>query len=305
MDEQLLKNIIETRRIIRKKYEDLQSGKAQDASTFERMFESISTPLKMMVKPEKPEKQTNEHIVVKKRDKSPTSSVSDATFPAENYVPEEYNYTPEETMQDTTPNTSQDFFSMEEEDEDAPSASKKPRTRHQRTTDKYVKTIMSQYDVKHLDNIYGPHYDEDDGVWKLGDSVLNMSHKNLSMNGKQYPLTSGLRDLIFFKKPVDFTNSEATKYLRIMNDSNALNRSADKRNSKYKFVQKLYKETQAAGKGLMKYSTNKIDYVHWSNINSLVNRLRLLIASQHAGNRNHGNEIQSILQELRDENIIE
>ena len=41
---------------------------------------------------------------------------------------------------------------------------------------------------------------------------------------------------------------------------------------------------------------DKIDYVHWDDPNELVDRLRLLIASQRAGNGGHTNEIVSIVE---------
>lgn len=43
-----------------------------------------------------------------------------------------------------------------------------------------------------------------------------------------------------------------------------------------------------------------IDYVHWDDPNELVDRLRLILASQAAGNNSHTNEINSIIEELRE-----
>lgn len=62
---------------------------------------------------------------------------------------------------------------------------------------------------------------------------------------------------------------------------------------------------QKNGKGLhMIYNQNPINYVHWDNPNELVERLKLLLASQAAGNNNHNNEIVSIIEELKEANII-
>lgn len=47
-----------------------------------------------------------------------------------------------------------------------------------------------------------------------------------------------------------------------------------------------------------------MDYVNWDNPNEIVNRLRLLMASQAAGNTSHANEIISIMEELREAEII-
>lgn len=49
---------------------------------------------------------------------------------------------------------------------------------------------------------------------------------------------------------------------------------------------------------------NKPNYVFWDNPNELVERLQLLIASESAGNTSHTNEITSIIEELREAQII-
>jgi len=48
----------------------------------------------------------------------------------------------------------------------------------------------------------------------------------------------------------------------------------------------------------------KTDYVYWDDPNELVERLRLLIAEQSAGNLSHTNEIHSIIEELREGKYI-
>lgn len=45
-------------------------------------------------------------------------------------------------------------------------------------------------------------------------------------------------------------------------------------------------------------------YTYWDDPNELVERLQLLIASQSAGHNKHNNEIISIIEELREANII-
>ena len=54
----------------------------------------------------------------------------------------------------------------------------------------------------------------------------------------------------------------------------------------------------------MRFTNNKLDYVYWDDPNELVDRLRVLISSQHAGHTNHNNEIISIIGELREAGII-
>lgn len=58
------------------------------------------------------------------------------------------------------------------------------------------------------------------------------------------------------------------------------------------------------GELLMSYNTEPIEYVHWDDPNELVDRLKLLVASKNAGNNAHENEIISIIEELKEANIV-
>lgn len=58
------------------------------------------------------------------------------------------------------------------------------------------------------------------------------------------------------------------------------------------------------GGTLLNLSNKKMDYVYYDDPNELVQRLKLLVASQKAGHTGHSNEIVSILEELREAKII-
>ena len=63
--------------------------------------------------------------------------------------------------------------------------------------------------------------------------------------------------------------------------------------------------TTKGGKGLtLKMNRHKTDYVYWDYVNELVDRIRLLVASTAAGHTGHNNEIISIIEELKEANII-
>jgi hypothetical protein len=71
----------------------------------------------------------------------------------------------------------------------------------------------------------------------------------------------------------------------------------------------LVRITRKQGKGIepkyMKLENNKkTSFVYWNDVNELVERLRLLVASKSAGHSAHDNEIMSIIEELREERII-
>lgn len=72
-------------------------------------------------------------------------------------------------------------------------------------------------------------------------------------------------------------------------------------------IKKVADKQTVAGEGLEREFipyTENIVYQYWDDPNELCDRLRLLLASKTAGNSNHEQEINSIIQELRDRNII-
>lgn len=71
-------------------------------------------------------------------------------------------------------------------------------------------------------------------------------------------------------------------------------------------------QSPARGNGLIDLSVKQFklknaagSYTYWNDPNELVDRLRLLISSTSAGHSGHQNEIVSIIEELREANIIE
>ena len=54
----------------------------------------------------------------------------------------------------------------------------------------------------------------------------------------------------------------------------------------------------------MTYNSRPYQYIFWNDPNELCERLELLLASTSAGNQAHKNEIISIIEELREANII-
>lgn len=64
-------------------------------------------------------------------------------------------------------------------------------------------------------------------------------------------------------------------------------------------------QTKKGGKlTMMELNNKKIEYKHFDDYNELIDRLRLLLASQFAGNTGHHNEIVSIIEELKEGKII-
>lgn len=54
----------------------------------------------------------------------------------------------------------------------------------------------------------------------------------------------------------------------------------------------------------LQYNTKPIEYMHWDDVNEIVDQLRLIIASKHEGNTSHDNRIHAILSELYEAGVI-
>lgn len=55
---------------------------------------------------------------------------------------------------------------------------------------------------------------------------------------------------------------------------------------------------------LVTYNEKPIEYIYWDDVNELVERLKLLVASKHAGNTSNDNEITAIINELKEAGVI-
>ena len=148
----------------------------------------------------------------------------------------------------------------------------------------------------------------------MGNSQVQMIHNILVINEKRYDMTAGLMNLIISLKPDSklYNANDLNTYKNILNDTNAYRVNYDEnervsgnRGFKYTHIISKLIEKKKEGRGLMmQVNDNPIAYTYWNDPNELVDRLRLLISSQLAGNNNHNNEINSIIEELREAKII-
>lgn len=176
---------------------------------------------------------------------------------------------------------------------------------------KYLKWRLSNFLAS--DNTYGVRPSEREvGKYEIGSDLINFDGDNIVFSdGDVVKGTEGLYELLFKARP-DFnktTDADIKRYKAILMKTNAHKQnydSAKKINSnkgvKYtKVIAKLFpskkrvEKAPVAGTGLR----------YWDDPNELVERLKLLIASQSAGNNNHRNEIISIVEELVEAGYIE
>lgn len=177
------------------------------------------------------------------------------------------------------------------------------------------------------DNVYGVHF-EGDELRMGGFAVLIDDKDDITVDGVMYPGTKGLFELLFKRRPdpyeysqadlVDYKNMlEATSAHRVGNMPHG--RVKSNTGEKYTEVIRLLfppAPKQRRGKGMSTAAVAatapmmelreavRPDYVYFDDPNELCDRLRLLISSRDAGHTGHTNEINSIVEELRELGLI-
>ena len=196
--------------------------------------------------------------------------------------------------------------------------------------------------IQDSDNVYDTYYlrhEADTDTIRFGDSIVNFTEKYIiiskGIEERKYNLTKGLLELLFKSIPdrkyvnaedddnftdiIFFTNAHRRNF-------NANQQIQGTRSDKYTFTikpilekvrhdEKIRESERLQKLGVSKlgagfnninmiYNNKPNEYIYWDNPNELVERLKLLLASTSAGNNSHQNEINSIIEELREANII-
>ena len=184
----------------------------------------------------------------------------------------------------------------------------------------YISGMIHDTKNKH-DFKYGVRYNPEEDAYYIGNSEIQFDGDNLIINNNEYRGTPGLYELLFKKHAHNFNNDDKKQYINIVKNTsahkrnyNSLGQISGSRCWKYTHIIKPMIQKPriryttgkvSGGELMMQVSDNPIDYVYWDDPNELVDRLRLLIASRAAGNSNHTNEINRILEELLESKIIE
>jgi len=225
-----------------------------------------------------------------------------------------------------------DLFSVKPKDPLLSSPEKTPYA----LVNEYARKIKSN--VRGFDTTYGI-YPSTDGKLRMGKCIIRFPSGGISIskNNKilaHYPISTELVDLIFLQRPNALKNLDTLSkeilntYHEILMTTNSLYHSHNplkgirtSGSEKYLKIIKPLLEKQGSGleeeekeeDGHSKLSIPKIktvnlhrniNYVYWNKPKELVERLKLLWASKQAGNTGTDNEIISIIEELREENII-
>ncbi|XP_046750595.1 uncharacterized protein LOC124413852 [Diprion similis] len=172
--------------------------------------------------------------------------------------------------------------------------------------DEYLGTLEDKNRQNELDTLYGVRNLSTAGLM-VGDSPISFERNSIRIGSSVYPKTQGLLELLFKKMPksVHVTPNDKKNYKNILLEqmltekllninTSSPSSSSSKRTGKGVLLLQAWVTRQGV----------KTDYIFWDDANELVERLRLLTASQAAGNTSHNNEIMSILEELREAGII-
>ncbi|XP_068990129.1 uncharacterized protein [Neodiprion pinetum] len=297
-EKEVLHRISQASNAIRRKHRILKTGKESLQETMKDVFKPVVTPLQELVNVSRGTKLVKEEV--KEELKTETKDE------------------PKNEMEDS-------FATAEEEDQTVTESSV-------RSKDEYLEMLNDKQRQQELDTVCGVRSLSTAGLM-VGDSSISFERDSVRIGNTLYPKTQGLLELLFKKMPnsAHVTRNDRENYRNILLATNAHRkyysatepiRNAQSVKFKHliaellnistsgKDVSPLSQMSKRTGKGVLlpqAWVTRqgvKTDYIFWDDANELVERLRLLLASQAAGNTSHNNEIMSILEELREDGII-
>lgn len=302
---EVLEELVKARNALKKKFRTIKMGEAKTHERLEDTFKPITNPLKEFIsissKRRRNSKDVKEEIkneIENEMENDSTRSLSfkklpmklETSTPKKDFMSNEYK----------TIDNEDDFYYQNE--------SPVNDTNNNSTISSIDLSNLGRKDE--LDTLYGPHKDSN-GEWKFGNSYIKLIEDKIMIGNQNWLLTPGLIQLMFHRIPKNYDKTELGIYKKILMDTSAHKRDYKpdgqiKGTRAYKYqniISKLFKSDKV-GSGLMKLNSSKPNYVYWNDPNEIVDRLRLLIASQGAGHNNHNNEIVSIIEELQEAGII-
>lgn len=319
--EQLKHEIIKIADAIKKKRLELKLDRTAEEEKLQKMYKPITEPLKKIaVAP--PLTNINMKTIktggVKKEEKKEPQQADDSTiFPQTSILPE-FAYNEDIIRREPVEEA-------EEEDDDAES--------YESLSEDYLGsfTLWHEYTQGFLhdtsrvyDQTYGVVYEPNTEELNLGNKTISFDGSDLIVGKTRYKCTRGLLELIFKRHPKDYNEDDEAQYYDILlrtsvhrvgsEPTERLRGTAAKKWTEVikPILDKNQYTPSKSGSGVRKIISGldmvmknvPYQYVHWDDINELIDRLRLLVASQQAGHTNHNNEILSILEELREAGVI-
>lgn len=287
------RELIKSSNNIRKKYMALKRGVAEEEAVIKKKFKPIVEPITDLVKNIKNKNITLDNID-KIRENNEGMKINEEEGMKINEIGDEYDDDDDDGQKSEESNSSDD---------------------EEVTVDSYIKKCIR--DVKNeMDHTYGV-YNGKNG-WMIGNSIINFTNnrKNIKIKNKEFKVTKGLLELLFKKRPlqkyISTVDLQNYKSILILSSAHLLRHSEGERingtkSPKYRLIiNKLFKKGQGLNEPYLKAQPVECapEYIPYSNINDIVDRLRTLKASEAAGNNSHRNEEIHIVNELRRQGVI-
>ncbi|EZA61268.1 hypothetical protein X777_13204 [Ooceraea biroi] len=315
--EAIVEEITRARESICRKHRSLRTGRMEDEQALESHFKPIVGPLKRLV----------EHTINDEPDAVDVTRVKRKFEEAEEDADASAIVTPLKIGRQRLSATSSPLISatLEADARGRRTGADEPAgaiRRRDSGRDPASKTSV-------IDNVYGVYIGKTGTM--LGDKRFDVSaDDSIFVGGVRYEGRPGLYELIFIRAPDEsaYTVEDMTMYRRILLVTNAHRQRHQthrpiKSNKGYKYRTiiaplisvRLVADHSGAGvepplqsppppPPTMRVTGNAVDYVHWDDLNELVDRLRLIEASRGAGNDSHDAEFLSIIEELLEAGII-
>ena len=313
-----LQQITKLSDIIRAKYKKIKYNKITSEDKVNKVFKPVVEPLKQLVEISNDKtKQENEKV------KQENNELKNQLI-FKNYYDQDSNYSnnlfkddDEKTVkgEETNENDLDDYKSVISNASTSKSNYQLAfDTSLNKTLESKVNNLLDKVEKndREIDTEIGVRI-APSGFFMLGSKRIEFDDDKFTIDNKSYSLTDGLLELMFKKDPnvqtITSDDLEMMKELLLMTN---VHRKSNSKNGELRYKNRKFEKHltflfNKYGQGLtdyMTYNNNKIDYVYWNDPNELCSRLKLLIASQAAGNTSHSNEINSIIEELREANVI-
>lgn len=177
---------------------------------------------------------------------------------------------------------------------------------------------------RNLDTTYGLKWIPSMQIFTIGNTPAHIRNDRIIIGNKQYTGRPGLYELLTKQNPNKrlYNSYDLSTYKEILQKTSAHKVDYDENSNllienspKFKnVIRKLFVDEQTTSESEKEFSghgmwknlvrNSKTDYKYWDDPNELIQRLRLLMASTQAGNTAHNNEIQEIIQELREKKYV-
>lgn len=305
-----LKEIMQLTDSIKRKYQALKRGSAETDVLLQKTFKPIVDPLQTLVK-EKKRRRNKAETEAKTEIKSENEDSDNEVFSKTIKLDELPKSLKLETLAESIPiaeKVLEDTLSSPDGVEYIQSFLKN----YGPLASKYM--ILYVTDDKTIDKtLHGLRYV--DQKWQFGNKTFTVDNEdNIYIDSTKYQGTPGLFELIFRKEPDQniISTSDYETYVKILNMASVLKRKYNpsgpaqgSRTKKYLSIIAPRLRSKSGSGFEKRYNPYAPDLVYWDDPNEIVERLILLVGEKDAGHSGHDNEIQSIIEELREAGYIE